>query len=304
MRIGIVGYGSVATLHAVAFAAMPDIELAVWGPDRGRAADFARSSRSGCTARSSLEELLEWSHGVVVASPSQYHEAQAEAALRVGRATLVEIPACGSARAGRRLGAIAAEAGAVLLGVHSSRFLAPYAQVGEMLAAGRIGEVQRVAYRRGVRLRPRSWRDDALRHHAAHPLDLLLHWLGPGVATRCTSWVEGDVRTAVRAEARFGGDVLASIEVAYGSGSGDSLLRVAGSRGIIETDGFSWVSENGVVGPQRWAAETAYAASIAQGDALFADSIRGRAGAPGWEETVRLARLTDALQSIEVRRVA
>jgi predicted dehydrogenase len=41
-----------------------------------------------------------------------------------------------------------------------------------------LGPIRHVSYVRHLLARQRSWTDDALLHHAQHPLDLLRHWFG------------------------------------------------------------------------------------------------------------------------------
>ena len=195
---------------------------------------------------------------------------------RAGRAVLIEIPACDSAAGGERLAALACERGALLRGVHASRFLAPNALLGAALDAGRIGSVERVLYRRTVVPRNRTWTDDALRHHAQHPIDLLLDWLGDARPLTCVTWWRDGARVAVEAELAFGSSTLARIAVRYGADAAESSMRVEGTRGTLETDGFTWLSQDGAPPTEVWDADTTYAASIERCDALFVEAIGGR----------------------------
>ena len=301
MRVGIVGYGSVAALHADLLAMDAGTRLTVWGPDAAKASAFA-AGRPACDVAPTLDALIEASDGVVIASPSPSHQAQAEAVLRAGRAVLIEIPACDSAAGGERLAALACERGALLRGVHASRFLAPNALLGAALDAGRIGSVERVLYRRTVVPRNRTWTDDALRHHAQHPIDLLLDWLGDARPLTCVTWWRDGARVAVEAELAFGSSTLARIAVRYGADAAESSMRVEGTRGTLETDGFTWLSQDGAPPTEVWDADTTYAASIERCDALFVEAIGGRPVGPSWDETLRLARVADALEAVERRR--
>lgn len=84
VRVWIVGYGVAGRARARALAARTDVELvAVWG---GR-----RAPESG-RAVGSLAELLSGVDLVVVASPSEHHPAQVQAALEAGRHVICEYP--------------------------------------------------------------------------------------------------------------------------------------------------------------------------------------------------------------------
>ncbi len=296
MRIGIVGYGAVARLHADALIARPDVEVSVWGPDPARTAAFAADPTGPCQPEVSFDELIATSDGVIVASPTTRHEAQATRVLERGRAVLVELPACASAAGGERLADLSRRHGGVLRGVHATRALAPMVDAGQIVRSGRLGRLTEIAYERTVVLGPRSWTDDALRHHAQHPVDLFLAWFGAVRVVRCeVERVEGAV---VRVEAVLDvAGVLASVGVRYASGGALSSLIVRGEAGVLDTDGFGRLDGPDGGPTRRWDPVAVYADSIRRVDDDFLDAISGGPGGTPWSDTIRLARVIDQMEA-------
>jgi predicted dehydrogenase len=312
VRIGIVGYGSVAAIHADALASL-GVSVAVWGPDPDRTRSFAARVTGGAAAAPDMEALVEDSDAVVVASPSPVHEAQTRRVIEAGRSVLVELPACRSASSGVRLGQLAEAHGLMLRAVHSSRVLAAFEMVSAVLRAGGIGQLQTVAYRRNVVMQHRSWTDDALWHHAQHPVDLFLSWFHEVTPERCeTRWRDG-ARTAVAAAVGLPGGLTATIDVTYDDGPAEGLLSIIGSRGTIESDGFGWVARDGGPPVARWDATASYVESIARCDAGFLAAMRASSDEPGtsdtaagppWSDAIAMAAVVDGLMALERRRDA
>src|SRR5581483_7227794 len=155
MRIGIIGYGAVASVHA------SEGELgAVYGPDAGKAKAFAKKHRIPVWT-TELPELFSQIDAVLIASPSGAHFSQAHAALEAGVHALIELPPCESAEEAETLRALAARRGLVLRCAHTSRWLEPYRRIREWICEGRLGAIRQLAYMRHLILRQRSWTDDA-----------------------------------------------------------------------------------------------------------------------------------------------
>lgn len=107
LRWAVVGVGIAGRARARAIASDPGCRLvAVY---RGR---FA--GETGAPSAASLEEAIAAADAVAIASPTEAHEAQVEAALRAGRHVVVEYPTATSAAGAERLLALARAAGRVL----------------------------------------------------------------------------------------------------------------------------------------------------------------------------------------------
>jgi 2-hydroxy-4-carboxymuconate semialdehyde hemiacetal dehydrogenase len=127
---------------------------------------------------------------VILATPSELHEAQAQACIAAGKPLLLEIPAAMSLAGAERVATAAAAAGVVVAMGHPMRFrrereplLARLRQGTERLrhVAGRffiprLENVGATGYRR-------SWTDNILWHHFCHFVDLGL-WLLEGDPVR------------------------------------------------------------------------------------------------------------------------
>lgn len=292
MEVGIIGYGAIAGIHARALADEPDVTVTAWGPSWDRTRAFAGSS---LVPRRRLADLLASADAVIVASPSPFHESHTAAALRAGRSAFVEIPSCSDGRAGRRLAARAMRAGAILRGAHTSRYLAGFALAGSCIADGRLGRIEHVAYERDVPRRLRTWTDDALRHHAFHPVDLFTAWFGAGSPVAAAIERRAGAAYEVGALLAFPRDIEAHVSIRYGTSMAVSRLRIDGTAGRLETDGFSSVIVNGRSLGLRNDPDAAYLGSVRAQDADLLASLRGIPAGPDWDETLRTILTLDAI---------
>ncbi|MBK9167176.1 MAG: Gfo/Idh/MocA family oxidoreductase [Bryobacterales bacterium] len=272
-RVGIVGDGAVAAVHADALG--PALS-GVWSPDATKSGAFA--GQHGTRAAPSYEALLASVEAVVVASPSWVHGVQAEQALRAGKAVLVELPPCETAAEARRLADCAA--GGTLVCGQTSRYLEPYRVLSGWLREGRLGTIRQVHYTRHMAPRERDWVDDAVLHHALHALDLCLYWFGGVEPVGCAAARERPQDAALLGRLDNGAPV--SVSISYSSRQARCELLLVGDRETAATDGFSYLND------LRWDAEAAYRAAVRMQDQAF---LEGR-GVP-WAETVALMDLAD-----------
>jgi 2-hydroxy-4-carboxymuconate semialdehyde hemiacetal dehydrogenase len=185
MNVCMVGYGMMGVWHSEALRAEPDAVLhTVVGRRPDAAAEFAarygyrKSTPSLDTAIANPEIDI-----VVIASPSDQHEAQAIAALEAGKHVLVEIPIAMSFAGAERVVAAAARSGRTFGVCHPMRFRRERDSLRARSAAGeenirhiagrffikRLVNVGATGYRR-------SWIDNILWHHFCHFVDVGL-WL-------------------------------------------------------------------------------------------------------------------------------
>ncbi len=240
-RVALIGYGAVAALHARRMLRRGEAEIvSVYGPDREKARRFA-TTHGIPVASDSLAAALESSDAAIICSPTTRHFEQACTALEAGVETLVELPACPTAGEARTLGELAGSRGVRLNCAHTSRYLAPYVRIREWLQAGALGAVTQVRYWRSVPPRERSWSDDALLHHAGHPLDLFLHWFGTLRTLGCAAQpLSGEIKDlAVLGE--LPGGAPASVSISYTARLADISMTVVGSEHTVVTDGFSFI---------------------------------------------------------------
>jgi myo-inositol 2-dehydrogenase/D-chiro-inositol 1-dehydrogenase len=146
LRVGIVGAGLIAGVHARAYRRTPGVEVAaVVDPVRGKASRLAEEY--GAVALGSVGELLGTSVDIVdVCTPPDLHADVAVAALEAGRHVFCEKPLARTLEDGRRIVAAAARSPGVLMVGHVARFEPDHAKAKELVDAGRIGELRMVTH--------------------------------------------------------------------------------------------------------------------------------------------------------------
>ena len=195
LNICVAGYGMMGVWHSAALARTDAVRHTLVGRRPEAAAAFAADYGYRRWATSLDEALADPEiDAVILATPSEQHEAQAIACLAAGKHTLIEIPIAMSFAGAQRVVA-AGEASGVVYGLcHPMRFrperaalLARTASGGETIRhiAGRffinrLTNVGATGYRR-------SWTDNILWHHFCHFADLGLFMLGAPPVRRVQS---------------------------------------------------------------------------------------------------------------------
>lgn len=303
VRVAIVGYGAVASVHARQLKQLPEAQLvSVFGPHPQQGRLFAEAHGIPEAARD-LESLLARAEAVIVASPSPLHYQQARECLQAGRHALVELPPCQNLEEARELDRLS-ENRLVLRCAHTSRFLTPYRQVGSWLRQGRLGEIQQVNYIRHLEPPDRSWADNAFFHHAAHPVDLLLDWFGDVQPLACLVRPSLARARDVTLMARLPGRIPALISVSYTSRRPAARMLVLGQLHTIETDGFSCLSSDAVDLNWRGTAQQEYEKAIGRQDRSFLRACAGEeegASEEGasWEETKELVTVLEGFAALQ-----
>jgi 2-hydroxy-4-carboxymuconate semialdehyde hemiacetal dehydrogenase len=298
LRVAMIGCGAVGSIHAAYLTAQPNVELAaVYSPEREIAASFA--ARYGVRAiAASVEEAIGLSNVAILCSPSPVHFEQARACLRAGRHVLIELPPCNDPCEAEELGAIAQRQGLLLGCAHTSRYLAPYAHIHAACKAGLIGEIQEVSYIRYPQLRPRAWIDNALVHHGAHLIDLVLQWCGDLKPIACTAFPDAASAQSVSLLAALPGGGPLTAAISYGAKIPVSKMVIVGATHTIETDGFSYLrsdlDELQFIGDER----SVYEHAVAAQDAQFIGGCDGKGAYIPWAETENLMRTIHQFQAL------
>jgi predicted dehydrogenase len=146
LRVGLVGAGLIAGVHAHAYRACPGVRVAaVVDPVRAKAERLA--SHYGAVAVGTVDELLELPVEVVdVCTPPLHHADAVVAALAAGRHVLCEKPLARTLEDGRRIVAAADAAPGLFMVGHVSRFQPDHRGAKALVDAGRIGEVRMVTH--------------------------------------------------------------------------------------------------------------------------------------------------------------
>jgi predicted dehydrogenase len=238
MRIAIVGCGAVAAIHARRLRDAGVRLACVCGSSMEQAEAFAAAYGIDCAAPD-LDSALTHADAVIVASPSEMHYEQAMSALESNAHVLVELPPCASLAQAETLGRLAAKMNRVLQCAHTSRYLEPYQRLRKWIKEDRLGRIRHVHYLRGLVPSRRSWTDHALRHHAAHPIDLLLDWFGGFEPIGGVALPVSDPVRDVSLLARLPNGAPAAIAISYSTKVPHAQLTLIGDAHTITTDGFS-----------------------------------------------------------------
>ena len=189
MKVGLVGYGSIAQAHVKALHALGVELVGVMGRLAESTEAFAREHGLGF-ATTELDELLSRDlDALVICSPTDAHADQTERALRAGKHVLCEIPLATSLGDVDALTALADERGRKLMVCHTQRYYPALREVHDKVASGALhphAVVCRYGFLRRENVnwvgRRRSWTDNLIWHHGCHAVDTVLWLLGQEAA--------------------------------------------------------------------------------------------------------------------------
>jgi 2-hydroxy-4-carboxymuconate semialdehyde hemiacetal dehydrogenase len=297
LRIAFIGHGAVSSVHARGLATHPEVTLAaVFGPDRTRAEAFA-ADHGVMHVGNTIEEAILLADLAIVCSPSPLHYRHAFECLNYGVNTLVEMPPCDSSTEAEDLETIARQKGVKLQCAHTSRYLTPYKRITECIRRQDLGIVQQVSYLRHFTPRKRNWHDDALLHHSAHPVDLLLYWFGDILPKSCVALPGKGNPESVSMLAELPNGAPASISVSYSSRLPHTRMFIVGEHHTVETDGFSYLhSDLDTLNLATPEVET-YEDAICEQDLEFVSACRGGNQSIVWKETITLLKMLNIFQA-------
>ncbi len=298
IRVAMIGYGAVGSIHAATLRKEHDVQLvSVYGPKGEKASSFA-STYGIPRACASLAEAVSGADAAVICSPSTSHFEQARECLEHGVHTLVEMPPCENAAEAEELGRLARRRGVKLGCAHTSRFVTPYARVKKGVESGLLGEIQEINYARYHKLRMRSWTDNALLHHSAHPIDLLFYWCGGVEPKGCVALPDIHLPQTVSALGRLLSGGAVTITVTYASRIHHTRMMIVGGKHTVETDGFSYarsdLQELAFTGDEQ---ET-YEEAIHLQDTEFLRACQGKGNFVSWDETFKVLNTIDQFRAL------
>jgi 2-hydroxy-4-carboxymuconate semialdehyde hemiacetal dehydrogenase len=298
MRVAFIGCGAVGSIHAANLTADRGVELtAVYSANSDEASAFA-SIYGIKHVGESIADAIGDADAAIVCSPSHLHFQQTRECLELGVHTLVELPPCIDSGEAEELGSLARKNGKQLGCAHTARYLRPYASVRIALQKGVIGEIQEVNYVRYHQLRNRSWTDNALLHHAAHPIDLLMDWCGGLDPIACVALPNAFAAQTVSILAKLPSGGPAAITVSYASHLPDARMSIVGKNHTMETDGFSYVRSDHADLQFQGIEQQVYEQAIRDQDADFLGACQGKNSFVDWAETVKLLRAVNQFQAL------
>jgi myo-inositol 2-dehydrogenase/D-chiro-inositol 1-dehydrogenase len=312
LRIGLLGAGRMGALHAATLARVRGARLvAVHDPDADAAAALAPE---GATVTTRDAELIEADEveAVLVASSTDAHAAQVEAAARAGKAIFCEKPVARDVGVTRRALTTVAETNAPFQVGFDRRFDPTFGGLAAAVHAGAIGRPESYrAFSADPALPRRDYHADAgglILDFMIHDLDMARHVMGEvrrvhAVGRVLTEpWIgeHGDVDTAV-VTLEFASGAIGVLQAAWRTVHGHDLrIEAYGSEGRLVAEdphrtAALWSDRSGVhadhVGGFQERFADAYRAELE----AFVDAVRdGRPPSPGAIDALRSERLTAA----------
>jgi UDP-N-acetylglucosamine 3-dehydrogenase len=308
MRVGIVGAGAMAVVHAGAYGTMDDVDVAaVYGRTEGGAKAVAENV--GAVFTTDFDSLLAdpTIEAVDVCVPSPVHREFVVAALNAGKHVFCETPLALTLDDAIVMRDAARDSGRLLLVGLLMRSVSEYQYVQQAVSSGRVGRLLAVyAYRLGSYLRPES---EEYKEHYGDPTTELMtfdfdvvNWLLGlprqvyATASRTRDGQPGHVLAALSYD-----DLVVNVEASGVMPAGFPFsvgLRVVGELEVLEImtkfgDGmpatnFTSYSSDGRAVPVRVEGHNPYEAECQ----YFINSIRGTAD-PSFLDA---ERAIDALQ--------
>lgn len=253
LGIGIIGAGTIARVHAQAYAKLAGCRvMAVAEVDEARGRAFAEALQAvwypdwgGVLDRQDVQ-------AVSVCLPHSLHAPAVLDAAAAGKHVLCEKPIATTLEDADRMIEACARAGVVLMVGHTHRFRAEHIKARELLEAGAIGcilQVRDVILAGRDVLRPLGWRGTlalsgggVFMDNGVHAADRLRWWLGDEVAWvvartgRATGLVEGEDHGVAFLAFRHG--VVATMEqaLAVPKAAGACYAEFTGSEGVLRVD--------------------------------------------------------------------
>jgi predicted dehydrogenase len=258
IRVGILGAGGVAALHAQALSAVPGVELAaVADVDALKAKRLAERWAARATF-TSLDEMLSTAKPDVVhvLLPPEHHARFAVQCMAGGAHVFVEKPMCVSETECRDIEAAAARYGRTAGVNHNVTFSPTFLRLVEVVRSRRLGALQHVSVFWSVPFGLNTFAAPLYKSHGAgaviletgpHPLSLVVRLMGQARSARAlvTAETQGEPDTwQVSLECERG---TAQCFIAIGRPYADMRVHAIGEDGAAMADlplGYVAVSEN------------------------------------------------------------
>ena len=190
IRVGFIGAGGIAHMHARDLCAQPQTFCLTAVADTRADTAAAFAARYGAqNVYADYRQLLARTDidAVLVAVPHDLHEEVCTAALAAGKHVLVEKPIARTVEEADRIAAAAAAAGRVLLVGHNERYIPAYRKIRQIVESGVLGRIFAAKTDHFQNFDPPAgswWRDaeavggGCVIGSGIHRLDLLLWYLG------------------------------------------------------------------------------------------------------------------------------
>jgi len=251
-RVGFVGAGGMARLHARTFASLPDFEVVAFMDIRKEQAESAAAPYKAAVYSDARQMLLDSRIDVLaICTPSCFHAEYALVAAENGLDVFVEKPISMTAKEGSEIVEACQKAGVVLMVGHVVRFFNEYAQARSRILNGDIGAPAFIRTTRAGRM-PRgvaNWFGNYAQSGgvvidlAIHDLDYALWCFGPAKRVYAKALVtdvkaKGVTFDHVFITVKFHNGVIGHFEGSWAMPDGFyTTFETSGPGGIIQYDG-------------------------------------------------------------------
>jgi len=253
LKVGVVGLGKMGISHLATLRAHPDVEVSGVCDSSGHVlsvlgkyTDLATfSDYSTMLADAELD-------AVVIATPTRFHSSMIDAAISRRLHVFCEKPLSLDPVESSRLAAMAEESDLVTQVGYHNKFVGSFAEVSRLLSVNAIGDVKHIlaeAYGPAlVKSQGNTWRSKhadgggCLYEYAAHPIDLMLWYLGMPSSISGVSLdriFSSETEDSVYCTMLFGEGVSGQLSVNWSDASQRKMttkITIWGTRGRIFAD--------------------------------------------------------------------
>ena len=238
LKIGVVGAGNWGRNHVRTVAGLADAELAGVCDTDAKTRERIGRQHPGALVTGELNDLLQRSDAVIVASPAGTHAAVARRCIEAGKPCLVEKPFALSVRDAEAVAKLAAEKKVPVLAGHLLVFHAAVERLRTLVQGGELGKI---FYLYGLRVNLGQVRQDenALWSFGPHDVSVALHLLGEApvrVAAQGKSYLQPKIEDVVFLTMEFASGVLAHVQLSWLDPHKERKLTVVGAKKMVVFD--------------------------------------------------------------------
>lgn len=245
LKIGIIGTGSIARRFALEMPHVQNARItAAYNPDSNQLNTFCRefNIENPCNT---LQELIEKSDAVYIASPMSTHYAYGQECLNNHRHVLCEIPFAESKEEAKTLYKLAQENNLILMPALKTAFCPSFIQMNEIAKSGIIGEISEISAAVTTLLpddTPTAFYNERLLENASYPLLAIFKLAGTNyskirIFTKVLEEKVGFAHICLEYK-----DFISSFKVGTGVKSEGSLV-ISGTKGYIYVPAPWWKTE-------------------------------------------------------------
>ena len=238
LKIGVVGSGNWGRNHVRTVAGLADAELVAVCDTEAKTRERIARQHPGVLVTGELNDLLQRSDAVIVASPAGTHAGVARRCIEAGKPCLVEKPFALNVRDAEDVAKLAAERKVPVLAGHLLVFHAAVERLRTLVQGGELGKI---FYLYGLRVNLGQVRQDenALWSFGPHDVSVALHLLGEApvrVAAQGKSYLQPKIEDVVFLTMEFASGVLAHVQLSWLDPHKERKLTVVGAKKMVVFD--------------------------------------------------------------------